>query len=285
MALDITTREAALIIWLGLLLCLILRIRALREGLGAIFKVTFRGPILRWLILMCLYVCLICFVLNRFDLWQFKDLKATLLWLLSAGFYMLYRTADEKPTPKQLIFGIFREGFNLAVILEFLISTFTFSFWVEFCLVPIAGFFMFIASPNKSDDPRAQIAVRFADNALTLIGLAALLYAGIKTVLHWEEFWQAPTAHAFLLPIVLSILFIPLLWALLTYIAYENAFLRIRVLSGELTHPTLLKLRLIWAFGIRYHEVNRWWAYCIVNRPEGDTNLLKSMAISRDFKQ
>lgn len=283
MVLNFTSRETAIFVWLVILLIFILRNETLRKGLGAVLMVIFRGPIRRWSMLLFIYIGLLCFALQQISLWQSNDLKATLIWLTTAGFYMLYRTGFEQPEPKELIGRVFREGFNLAVILEFMISSFTFPLFVEFCLVPMAALLAFIASSKQADDPRAQLAVRFADNILTLIGFGMLAHAGIQTAIHWQEVWQEPTAFALLLPIFLSILTIPFLWLLLTYMAYRDAFLRMHYLFNEFVIPRFFQLQLIWTFGIRYHEVRQWWRYCVATRPASVEALNLSLANSRDY--
>jgi len=281
---EMTSRETATAIWLFFLLIFVLRNKVLREGLGAVLTVIFRGPVRRWSILLCLYVILLCIGLSELGLWNSGDLKATLIWLPTAGLYMVYRTGFEQPEPRQLISRIFREGFKLSVILEFLISNFTFPFLVEFCLVPMAAFLAFIAAPGKVDDPRARLAERFADNALTLVGLGLLLHATIQTALNWHEVWQSPTALALLLPILLSILTIPFLWALLTYMSYQDAFLRVRMLLKDSKLPRCFKLRLFCSFGIRYHEVRQWWRYCVAKRANSPEALRWSLTESLNYQ-
>ena len=281
---DFSSREIASLIWGLLLLLLVLSNKVLREGLFAVFKVIFSRAIIKWSSLMLAYIFGTCYLLKQFGAWNLHDLKATFLWLVSAGLYMVYQAVKDKPSPRDLIGGIFRNGFNIAVILEFFVSNYTFSIFVELIIVPVAFFLVFISSPSRTDDPRAQLAVNFANSALSWIGLFLLLRGIVIAVAQWGEFWNLQTAHSFLLPIALSLTFLPFLWIVLTHTAYEHCFLRLGSFSKGVDKIQRLKLWMFWEFGLRYHEVWNWWRYYVINKPIGYHEIKKSFTASRDFK-
>ncbi|GEM_PF-5581890 len=281
---DFSSRELASVAWGSLLLLVVLRSKVLREGLFAVFKVIFTRPIIKWSSLMITYVCLICYLFNQLGMWRLPDIKPTFLWLISAGLYMVYRSVKETPSPAALVGGIFREGFNIAVILEFLVSKYTFSIYLELVLVPVAFFLIFISSPSKTDDPRAKLAVNFANSALSWIGLFLLVRSLVIVVTELSDFWSFQTAHAFLLPMALSLSFLPFLWIVLTHTAYGHVFMRLGVFSKSLEKTTCLKFWMFWEFGFRYYEVWNWWQYYVIEKPEGYNDIKQSLALSKDFK-
>lgn len=281
---EFSSREIASIAWGSVLLFFVLRNKILREGLFAVFTVIFSRPIIKWSSLMLAYVCLTCYLFYQLDVWDFYDLKATFLWLISAGLYMVYQAVKETPSPADLIFGNFRNGFNIAVILEFFVSNYTFSIFVELLIAPVAFLLVFISSPSKTDDPKAKLAVTFANSALSWIGLFLLVRGLVIAVAQWGDFWRVQTAHSFMLPIALSITFLPFLWIVLTHTAYEHCFLRLATFSKEVDRIDRLKFWMFWEFGIRYHQVWNWWRYYIIEKPESYQAIKQSFAVSRDFK-
>lgn len=281
---EFSSREIASLAWGSLLLFFVLRNKVLRDGLLAVFTVIFSRPIIKWSSLMLAYVCATCYLFNLLGVWSLHDFKATFLWLISAGLYMVYQAVKETPSPSDLIGGIFRNGFNIAVILEFFVSNYTFSIFVELIIVPVAFFLVFISSPSKTDDPRARLAANFAKSALSWVGLFLLLRGIVIAVAQWGDFWSVQTAHSFLLPIALSITFLPFLWAVLTHTAYEHCFLRLDIFSKGVDEIQRLKLWMFWEFGLRYYEVWNWWQYYIIEKPESYQEIKQSFARSRDFK-
>lgn len=284
MPIDFSSREIATLAWTGVILFFVLRSKVLREGLLAIFEVIFCRPIIKWSSFMLIYVGFACYGFHLLGAWSVSEIKPTILWLLSAGLYMVYHVVRERPNPSCLIGGVFRDGFNIAVILEFFVSSYTFSVYVELLLVPVAGFLAFISTPPKTDDPRAAIAVKFANSALSCIGLFILIRAMTMTLLEWSDFWSIQTAHSFLIPIALSLSFLPFLWIVQVHTAYEHSFSRLGVYSNNLDQVWRLKFWMFWEFGFRYYEVWNWWQYYVINKPESYAEIKRSFALSKDFK-
>lgn len=280
---EINNREVAALFWLLASAIVILRVKWMREGVIALFEVIFMRRMVRWSFYMCGYLSLICYGLHMIELWSLADLKATLLWLITAGFYMVYHAVNEEPLPGKLFSETFKNGFNIAVVLEFFVGIVSLPLPVEIILLPIAAFFTFIASPSKSDG-RQELRVRnFASSVLTLIGFLLILHALIANILGWSTFWQAETARQFFMPILLSFAFIPYIWGILPYLAYEHIVWRYRALPLTLEQRPYFMLKAFGAFGIRYQEVRNWWRYSIRYRPEDYTALLRSLAESKDF--
>ena len=119
---ELNNREIAALFWLLVSALVILRIGWMREGMLAFFKVIFMRRMMRWSLYMCGYLSLICYGLHMIELWSLADLKATLLWLITAGFYMVYHAVNEEPLPGKLFSETFKNGFNIAVVLEFFVG-------------------------------------------------------------------------------------------------------------------------------------------------------------------
>jgi peptidoglycan/LPS O-acetylase OafA/YrhL len=280
-ALSLSNREVSTAFWMLVLFLMAMCIKALREGLFAILKVISMKRMRRWALIMVTYTALICAGLYFTDLWSFRDMKATLLWLLSAGFYMVYQTVNREPPPKQLVGGILRNGFSIAVILEFLVGGVDLPFFIVFLLIPIAAFFAFISGPSNTNNPHEALGRRFANKVLLVIGCGLFIYATVVIIFDWENFWQLQTLRSFLLPISLSVLFIPYLWAILTYLAYEHITWRLYALPLPPSKRDIFMLRAFWEFGFRYHEVRNWWRYSIQTQPKDYESLINSLAESR----
>ncbi|MDQ8205938.1 hypothetical protein QEH52_00320 [Coraliomargarita sp. SDUM461003] len=197
---------------------------------------------------------------------------------------MTYRTANEQPDPRELIRSIFEQGLSLAVLLEFFVGWAKVPFLLAFVLLPVATFLNLMAEPSATDEKQAAIVRQFATKALTVIGLGIGLYAVIYTIVNWNEFWRMETAREFLLPVLLNLLFLPFLWILLTYMAYELAHLRPRFIKPAQSRPKRVMVLLFWEFGIRYKEVKHWSLYCIKKPPSDNKSLVQSFSSSRDTR-
>jgi hypothetical protein len=280
---DLNNREIATLVWLFVSFVVILKIQWMRDGILAAIKVIFMRRMLRWSLIMCGYLAVTCYGLHRIDMWSLADLKASVLWLITAGFYMVYQTVHDEPLPRELFSGTFKNGFNIAVVLEFLIGTVSLPLLAELVLLPAAAFLTFIASPSKSDGTQALQVRRFANALLTVIGAFLIIHALTSNFLGWETFWQAQTAHQFFMPILLSFALIPYLWGILCYLAYEQIMWRFNALPLPASRRRFFMLKALCEFGFRYYEVRNWWRYSIQTRPEDYSALIHSLAESKDF--
>ena len=135
-----STRELATAFWVGAILIAvgmaIVTNKKIRQGFIGVLKCFFNRKLRKLWEIYFLYIGIITLMFSRFPIWKNIYLKDIILWTLFSGLTICMNAvageADEKYISKVL-----KDNIRFTVVTEFLLSTFTFSFWVELIIIPI----------------------------------------------------------------------------------------------------------------------------------------------------
>lgn len=151
-------------------------------------------------------------------------LKDIILWTLFSGLTICMNAvageADEKYISKVL-----KDNIRFTVVTEFLLSTFTFSFWVELIIIPITTVIVLFdtVAEHKSD----AIAVhKLLQDMMAFAGLCVILQTVRVGILEYRELNVINTLVSFFIPIVYLLLVTPLEYAFELYSKYEMLFIQ-----------------------------------------------------------
>ena len=151
-------------------------------------------------------------------------LKDIILWTLFSGLTICMNAvageADEKYISKVL-----KDNIRFTVVTEFLLSTFTFSFWVELIIIPITTVIVLFdtVAEHKSD----AIAVhKLLQDVMAFAGLCVILQTVRVGILEYRELNVINTLVSFFIPIVYLLLVTPLEYAFELYSKYEMLFIQ-----------------------------------------------------------
>ena len=220
----LSTREWATLIWGVLFLLFILCHKEIRKSFWKVIVLFFDKKLrLLWEIIL-LYILVITFIFYRSSIWENIYLKDIIVWFLFSGLVFCMNAvsseADEKYIPKVL-----KDNLKLTMILEFFMSTFTFSIWIELAIIPIITIItvMNIIAERKDEYKNVH---KLLDFVLAVCGFW-ILYETIKIgIIEYKELDVINTLVSFMIPIVYLILIIPLEYALELHAKYELLFLR-----------------------------------------------------------
>lgn len=246
-------REIATAIWLSVFLAFALSKKPIREALLNAVKAFFHWKILTSVVFMILYAVGIVWLLYVANLWTAALLKDTIVWFFSGmvlAFSFLTSHDDEKVFSR-----IVSGSVKIVVILEFLVSTYTFSLPVELLLIPFATVIAMMDVVAKAD-PKYSSVARLTTGLQVLIGVAVLAVAVVKAVADFSSLQTIDTIRQVLLAPVLSVLFVPLIYLLLLYAKYESLFIRLGM-GSEMDRAVkrYAKWRLISHLGISVQKV------------------------------
>mgnify|MGYP001024514687 CR=1 FL=1 len=132
------SREVATGIWFFVLLTFALTKADIRKQLRRLFRVSLQPKLLLSFLCMLLYVVLIVWGLHRVGFWHVTLLKDTIWWFLltALGVAMNSITSDK---PGAFLSQSIHESLRLIVVIQFLVSTYTFHLALEIFLVPLLG--------------------------------------------------------------------------------------------------------------------------------------------------
>ena len=223
-----STRELATAFWVGAILIAvgmaIVTNKKIRQGFIGVLKCFFNRKLRKLWEIYLLYIGIITLMFSRFPIWKNIYLKDIILWTLFSGLTICMNAvageADEKYISKVL-----KDNIGFTVVTEFLLSTFTFSFWVELIIIPITTVIVLFdtVAEHKSD----AIAVhKLLQDVMAFAGLCVILQTVRVGILEYRELNVINTLVSFFITIVYLLLVTPLEYAFELYSKYEMLFIQ-----------------------------------------------------------
>lgn len=223
-----STRELATAFWVGAILIAvgmaIVTNKKIRQGFIGVLKCFFNRKLRKLWEIYFLYIGIITLMFSRSPIWKNIYLKDIILWTLFSGLTICMNAvageADEKYISKVL-----KDNIRFTVVTEFLLSTFTFSFWVELIIIPITTVIVLFdtVAEHKSD----AIAVhKLLQDVMVFAGLCVILQTVRVGIREYRELNVINTLVSFFIPIVYLLLVTPLEYAFELYSKYEMLFIQ-----------------------------------------------------------
>lgn len=207
-----STRELATAFWTGIILVAvgmaIVTNKKARKSFIEVLKCFFGRKIRTLWEIYLLYIGIITLMFSRFPIWKNIYLKDIILWTLFSGLTICMNAvageADEKYISKVL-----KDNIRFTVVTEFLLSTFTFSLWVELIIIPImtAITLLDVVAAQKSE----TVAVhKLLQSVIAFIGLC-LVFQTVKVgIREYRELNMVDTLVSFFIPMVYLLFVTPL---------------------------------------------------------------------------
>lgn len=223
-----STRELATAFWTGIILVAvgmaIVTNKKARKSFIEVLKCFFGRKIRMLWEIYFLYIGIITFLFSRLPIWQSIYLKDIIIWTLFSGLTICINAvageADEK-----YILKVLKDNIRFTMVTELLLSSFTFSFWVELIIIPITTVIVLFdtVAEHKSD----AIAVhKLLQDVIAFAGLCVILQTVRVGILEYRELNVINTLVSFFIPIVYLLLVTPLEYAFELYSKYEMLFIQ-----------------------------------------------------------
>ena len=223
-----STRELATAFWTGIILVAvgmaIVTNKKARKSFIEVLKCFFGRKIRMLWEIYFLYIGIITFLFSRLPIWESIYLKDIIIWTLFSGLTICINAvageADEK-----YILKVLKDNIRFTMVTELLLSTFTFSFWVELIIIPITTVIVLFdtVAEHKSD----AIAVhKLLQDVMAFAGLCVILQTVRVGILEYRELNVINTLVSFFIPIVYLLLVTPLEYAFEQYSKYEMLFIQ-----------------------------------------------------------
>lgn len=219
---DLNGREAAILIWLAAVILFCLVKRDIRGSLWGVVCAFTQWKILQWVAFMAIYTAGWVAVLAKLGLWGTSNLKTTVVWVLTFALVTMMEAA--KLTEDKKSFGkLLREIVAPTVFVVFVAELHTFNVWAELMLLPVLALISGMLALAESRREHA-IIVKPLTSLQAIIGVSFLIFSAYHIVSDFKAFATLDTLREFIVPIVLSLLFLPFLYAMAIFMAYESAF-------------------------------------------------------------
>lgn len=223
-----STRELATAFWTGIILVAvgmaIVTNKKARKSFIEVLKCFFGRKIRMLWEIYFLYIGIITFLFSRLPIWESIYLEDIIIWTFFSGLTICINAvageADEK-----YILKVLKDNIRFTMVTELLLSTFTFSFWVELIIIPITTVIVLFdtVAEHKSD----AIAVhKLLQDVIAFAGLCVILQTVRVGILEYRELNVINTLVSFFIPIVYLLLVTPLEYAFELYSKYEMLFIQ-----------------------------------------------------------
>lgn len=220
-------REKAIIIWALIVLVWVIFHKSVRISIFRVLRTLFQRKIALVLAVMLLYVGLLVLVFYKMRLWDVFLVKDTAFWILGVALVLLVNTngatRDENYFKKIVL-----DNLKLILVLEFIVNLYVFSLWVEIILMPLL--FGTIATDAVAGMKKEDIPVKKVTGSILVILAVFLTVSALVSILRdYQSFATIDNLRAFLLPFLLTSAYIPFLYLVALYVAYENLFVRLDI--------------------------------------------------------
>lgn len=267
---DLNPREAASATWLGVtaIIMVLLFVREPRTGRSflAVLKALFQPAFVVLQTISIMWILASIVLLAQLDLWRWDNLKTTLVWALTFAPVTIFEY--QKAVQGRDFFR--RSLVDIAgatVFVQFVVDEYTFPYLAELVVMALLTFLGLLRSV-ASLNPDTKSLEKPLTVLLSLAGLIYLASAFIQLAGKVSDFAAFSTLREFLVPILLSLAFLPVVYALAVYASYEENFGRLRVFIEDPLLRAYARRKATFAFGLNLKQLNRWSREVVSARPD-----------------
>lgn len=216
-------REIALLLWIAVIVLAVL-LSKLRKSLVPIIQILTKRMFLIIFSLIGAYLFGIIILFKNLEVWQNSNLKDVLFWLFTVGLILVFKINDAKSNA--YFKGIFLSAIKWTIVLEFVVNLYIFSLFTEIIILPVLVFLALTQAVAEMDE-KHKVVSKFLQNIIVIAGLSIFSYSLYKTVINFDAVLTFQNLVSFLLPITITILFIPFVYFLALYSTYESYFIHL----------------------------------------------------------
>lgn len=222
---SLTTRETALVLWVGgFIAWAAIKDGSIRSSLAGVARVFVSKWILSFLAGAAVYVVVMVLVLRTLGYWTADMTKPTIYWFVATGLVAALRSNEND---ERYFRSLVARNVSAAVVIELLVNLHTFPLLVELVLVPIVlllAMTEIYARSQVEDDQSLRPVVKLLGGVLAVLGLVALTFSLNYLVRNLGEVATRENVAAFFLPLILTFWFIPFLYGLALFGKYQTMF-------------------------------------------------------------
>jgi hypothetical protein len=220
----LNNRETAVAIWAIVAIVGMLFVPGVPGGIAGVVRAFFAPKIIGIVVAAGLYSAALVLLLDRAGFWDRSMAKGTVIWFCGTAFIALMNT-ERKDT------AFFRRvvdaGVKIIVLITFITNMYVFPLYVELVLAPFTIFVVILQTVAAMDAELATVR-KLLDGLVVVIGATVLLFSLVHVASSLSDVVTRDTLRLFLLPMILTVLFIPFLYAVAIVSTYEGLLIRVR---------------------------------------------------------
>lgn len=206
--------------------------------------------------LMTIYMGVIIYLMYEANLWNSGQIKNTIFWAVGVGFMSLFKL-DSIKRDKSFFKHSIIDSLKILAIIQFVVNFYSFPLWVELLLVPILALTGGMSAIAKADEKHNQ-AKKLLDGLMMLFGIVLIAYTIYMLITNFNKFGQESTLYDFIVPPLLTLFYLPFIFIMMIYSAYEQVFVRLIFVIKDYKLRFTAKLYTILFFNLRLTLLERW---------------------------
>ncbi|MBW2995406.1 hypothetical protein KY312_03560, partial [Candidatus Woesearchaeota archaeon] len=148
--------------------------------------------------------------------------------------------------------NVILDNLKLIVLLEFIVNLYVFNLAVELILIPILVIIVIISAIAGLKE-EYRLVKKVFDYILGIIGICFILFAFINIFIDFPGFANVDNLRSFLLPPILTVVFLPFMYLFTLFAAYEIYFIRLDIFNEnkEITRYAKRKIFALCHFNLK----------------------------------
>ncbi len=222
-----STREIAIGTYLLLIIILVFVSKRTRKSALDVIRAACNKMLLIPFIGMMLYAGIFVFAFTKLPFWEWKYIKDIIIWVVFAGVPVCFKAINRK-NDEQYFKNIVVDNLKFATLVEFFISSFTFSLIGEFVLQPVLTFLLMLQTYAGTKEEYKKVKV-LLDWVIVVLSLSIYVIAIKNAINSYEQLGIVDLVVSFCIPIVFSVIYLPVAYSLALVSMYQSIFSRIVV--------------------------------------------------------
>lgn len=212
------TRETAIAVWAVAAFTWAMTLSGVRGYLRSILTILTGRLILSVLLGAALWALAAVWFLRREGYWATAMLKPTIYWFVGIGLVTIFKLHEPEGTNFE---RMVRANLSVTAVVGVLMNLYTFPLPVELVLIPSLVMLGGVLAVSESDAQYAQVG-KLVSGCLTTIGIIALGVSLVYLATHFGTVVNRESLRTFVLPLVLTVMFIPYWYVVAMWIAYQS---------------------------------------------------------------
>ncbi len=255
-AIGLDNRELALVLWLLVAIAFtFIYFKPTRHAFPDIIKTFLDPEIFFALVAMVGYIALLVYLYFLAGLWTVSLLTQTIFWFFGPAIILIFRIGSANEDPS-FVRKTLLSTLQFAVLLEFVVNLRSANLIIEIVLVPVLFLIGGLIAVSSARDELRQVKVPM-QWILVLVVLAMIIFSVVTVARRPQDFFALATLREFVLPIALTIGFIPFVYGVAIYSTYDGMFSQVALRLDDAGLVRYAKRRLLRSGRLRLKRIQR----------------------------
>lgn len=249
-------RELATGFWVTIFFIWAMTKKDVISSLKQVIKVLLSKFIVIPFLIMVVYTLIMVAGLDFIGLWEEHQIKNVVFWFFSAAVYSFFQIT--KASEERYYFSnAIKDNLKIIVVLQFIISVYTFSLWAELLFVPFMALLGGMIALSQAREEHKTVE-KLLNGLFETIGVFILIFTLYKLITNFGEFGKVKSIYDLLIPTTLSLLLLPFLYLLAVFNNYQSIFIRLKYFIKDTEVLKYAKLASIKKCHFRFSKLVRW---------------------------